>query len=146
MSLQTTLRIKSKLWWSNRPTSRYKSSWNHVDWKSKMAITAIILKIHFWYLLLNHSAIWVETYTVAIKWLVDQKYIKFCRSEIQDSHHSSHVENHFAMLKTNFWHWSIWVETYTVARTLVHLSWNLHSSNKIISRSEIQDHHRGHLV
>ena len=61
-----------------------------------MATTAAILKIDIWRLLLNHLAIWVETLIVATEWLLDQKYVKFCRSEIQDG-------PTVAILKTNFW-------------------------------------------
>ena len=53
-----------------------------MEWKSKMATTANILKGEFWRLLLNHLVILVETYIVATEWIVDQKQIKLCWSEI----------------------------------------------------------------
>ena len=84
-----------------------------------MATTATILKTDFWPLLLNHWVIWFETYIVATEWLIDQKVIKFCWSEIQDGCHSCHLENQFFELSCR------------------PLSWKLHCGNRMTSRSKI---------
>ena len=73
-------------------------------------------------LLWNHRGIRVETYTVATEWLVDQNYLKFCGSEIQDCCHNRYLENHFF--------------TYP-PEPLGDLSWNLHCSNRMTYRSKI---------
>ena len=82
--------IDFKLARKHRGDLKIKNSQNCADWKSKMAA---ILKIYFLLLLLNRKANWLQTCWEALWWLVDQKQLKSCRSEIQDGRHGGHLEN-----------------------------------------------------
>ena len=97
-----------------------------------------ILKIYFSLLVLNQKANWLETWLEASGWLADQKQIKSFRSENQDGHSCSHLENLFFA---------------SCPEPKGHLTWNLVGSTGMTCRSKIaklfgskiQDGHRGHL-
>ena len=94
-SIKTMIQLNLNLMRSIRVPRKHKYLKPRADKKSKMFATAAILKINYQHLFLNLWLIWDETCSVETGQLLDRNGWKSCWSEIQDGHHSRHLENLF---------------------------------------------------
>ena len=100
LDISSIIQLNWNLMMSIRAPSRHKiAKW--AGRKSKMAVTAAILKISFWHLFPNLWLLLAETCSVAAGWLLDRNQLKLCRWEIQDCRNGSTPSNKMATWAKN---------------------------------------------
>ena len=87
-NISSIIHLNRNLMMSIRAPSRHKIA-KLADRKSKMAVTAAILKINFRHLFPNLWSFWAEICSVATGWLLNWNKLKLCRSKIQDGRNGS---------------------------------------------------------
>ena len=101
LDISSIIQLNRNLMMSIRALMRHKiAKW--ADRKSKMAITAAILKINFRHLFSNLRSLWAETCSLATGWLLDRNKPNLCQSKIQDGRNGSAPLNKMAARVKNW--------------------------------------------